>query len=110
MNLSLNISVYLFKEDSTVIAYCPSLDLSGYGLTSKEAKSSFGIVLQEYLDYGIQHGTLYKDLQDHGWTINNKTTTEPQVNKLLAQNSTFKSVLQMPKYTKFSKRIANLVI
>ena len=69
MNLSLNISVYLFKEESTVIAYCPSLDLSGYGLTNKEANSSFGIVLQEYLDYGIQHGTLYKDLRDRGFCL-----------------------------------------
>ena len=69
MNLSLNISVYLFKEDSTVIAYCPSLDLSGYGLTNKEAKDSFGIVLQEYLDYGIQHGTLCGDLWKRGFCL-----------------------------------------
>ena len=48
MNLSLNISVYLFKEESTVIAYCPSLDLSGCG---------------------IKHGTLCKDLRERGFCL-----------------------------------------
>lgn len=110
MNIDINISVYLFKEGDNVIAYCPSLDLSGYGATQKQAKDSFTIVLKEYLDYGLQQGTLTKDLLNHGWTFNGKITNEPKINQMLQHNTTFKSILQLPKYTKFSKRIANLMI
>ena len=110
MNIDIDVSVYLFKEDNNVIAYCPSLDLSGYGSTQKEAKNSFGIVLKEYFDYCMQNGTLTEDLQNHGWIVKGNITNEPKVNTLLQRNSTFKSILQMPKYSKFSKRVANLVI
>ncbi len=110
MKVSLNISVYLFKEGDNVIAYCPSLDLSGYGTNSKQAKDSFSIVLQEYLDYGIKQGTLTEDLQKHGWTIKDNAGVEPKVNTLLNGNRAFKDILQLPEYTKFSKRIANLKV
>ena len=34
-DISIRVSVYTFREGDNVIAYCPSLDLSGYGRTQK---------------------------------------------------------------------------
>lgn len=67
MNLSLNISVHLFKEDSTVIAYGPSLDLSGYGLTRYMFYNSA-------FNQNISNRTIYErkcntDYMFHGCTI-----------------------------------------
>ena len=31
--ISISVSVFLFKEENAYIAYCPSLDLSGYDAT-----------------------------------------------------------------------------
>ena len=35
-----------FEQDGKIIAHCPKLDLSGYGLNEEEAKSSFQIALE----------------------------------------------------------------
>lgn len=106
IKVNINISVYLFEEDNCVIAYCPSLDLSGYGSNRKEAKQSFDIVLKEYLHYCMSNNTLLDDLKNHGWAVKGDMTNEPAVNIMLRQNSTLKNVLQKPRYSKFSKRVA----
>ncbi len=63
------LDVYFFKEDETVIAYSPALDICGYGYTEEEAKESFHVVVCEYLDYGLSHKTLISDLRSHGWKV-----------------------------------------
>lgn len=45
------LTVYLFEEDEHTIAYCPALDLSGYGMNEEEAKSDLSAVLTEYFIY-----------------------------------------------------------
>lgn len=47
------VKVLIFKEGETFIAYCPSLDLSGYDTTEDKACADFEYVLKEWLnDYG----------------------------------------------------------
>ena len=36
--INVSVSVFLFKEKGAYIAYCPSLDISGYDLTEDKAK------------------------------------------------------------------------
>lgn len=55
-------SVYVFKENDVFVAYCPSLDLSGYNQTEEAARADFEYVLHEYVKYQMQHDTLDKDL------------------------------------------------
>ena len=75
-DISIRVSVYTFREGDNVIAYCPSLDLSGYGRTQKEAKESFGIVMKDYLDYCTSEGTLHEDLISHGWQMEHRHAAE----------------------------------
>lgn len=63
------LAIFIFKEGTSYIAYSPALDLSGYGETEEEARSSFNIAISEYFKYGVTEGTLYKDLKEHGWRM-----------------------------------------
>jgi len=64
--VEVQVPVFEFTEDDVEIIYCPSLDLSGYGKTLKEAEDSFEIVLGEFLDYTTIKGTLVKELKSLG--------------------------------------------
>lgn len=68
-NLKINTPVIFFKENDITIAYCPTLELSGYGKNKKSAKASLKVVLSEYFRYAIENKTLGKDLKRLGWTI-----------------------------------------
>lgn len=37
--ITIKVGVYLFREDNVFIAYCPALDMSGYGENENEAKN-----------------------------------------------------------------------
>lgn len=69
MTIKLNVPLIIFREGSTVIAFCPVLDLSGYGKTEREAKESFEIVVSEFLDYTTKKRTLDKELKKLGWSV-----------------------------------------
>lgn len=65
--ISVSVSVFLFKEGETYIAYCPSLDLRGYDCTEDKAKADFEFMLQEWLKEQMSNGTLQQDLACHDW-------------------------------------------
>lgn len=66
-NIKVSVSVYLFKEGDTYIAYCPSLDLSGYDTTEESAKTDFEYMLKDWLKTQSENNLLEKDLKQHGW-------------------------------------------
>lgn len=70
--ITVKVGVYLFKEDDTFIAYCPALDMSGYGVSEKEAKESFERSMCMYVEYCVRKNTLVADLRKHGWDIKSK--------------------------------------
>ena len=102
-DISIRVSVYTFREGDNVIAYCPSLDLSGYGRTQKEAKESFGVVMKDYLDYCTSEGTLHEDLISHGWQMEPRHAAEPALQHMIRRNRELRDILDMPHYSKFSK-------
>lgn len=102
-DIRLRVSVYTFREGENVIAYCPSLDLSGYGRTQKEAKESFGIVMKDYLDYCTREGTLHEDLVNHGWSMASRQAAEPALTHMIRRNRELRGILDLPHYSKFSK-------
>ncbi len=63
-----NLDVYVYMNDGFMIAYAPALDLMGYGKTDEDAKASFEIVFQDFLDYSFKNNTFEKYLLKHGWT------------------------------------------
>ena len=48
--VNLVLGVYIFTEEKTYIAYCPALDLSGYGESELEAKQSNGRFAKAWLE------------------------------------------------------------
>jgi len=102
---SIKISVVQFKEDDTIIIYCPALDLSGYGVSDAEARMSFETVLLEYIRYADNKGTLDNDLRAHGWKrISSKSPSmiPPSMTDLLATNENFNHIFNtQPAYQKF---------
>ena len=100
--ISVEVSVFLFKEDDVFQAYCPELDLVGYDYTEEGAKKSFEWVLKDYFDYTVENGTLEQDLLNHGWR---KTKTgnvaEPTASSLLRRGQ-LRKVLGKREFSKYS--------
>ena len=98
-NIKISVSVYLFKEGDTYIAYCPSLDLFGYDTTEETAKSDFEYMLKDWLKTQSENKTLRKDLESHGWRIEDNIANEPQIIDIVGNKSN-PNVLSLPDYRK----------
>lgn len=70
--IKLKLLVGILKEDEYFVAYCPAFDLSGYGYTEKEAKTSFEKNVEIFLEETVEKGTLEKVLLNLGWTLRKK--------------------------------------
>ncbi len=71
-SITANVKLLLFhfKDDNNVhFIYSPHLDLTGYGENLREAKKSFGIVFEDFIDYTIKKKTLGKVLTKLGWQL-----------------------------------------
>jgi len=93
---SVKVRLLLFHfqdENRTHFIYSPHLDLTGYGNGLSEAKSSFEIVFEDFVDYTIKKKTLGKVLTDLGWELKG---TEKRPKKLIAPSIT--SVINDNKY------------
>ena len=64
-----NLPTILFQEDDTILCYCPTLDLVGYGNTEEEAVASYNYILKECISYWQENNTLEIDLLRLGWNI-----------------------------------------
>lgn len=99
--VGISVSVYLFRDGDTFVAYCPSLDLTGYDLTEEAARSDFEYILREWLREQTENGTLRQDLEAHGWKIGGENKgNEPILHDLLEANRNAAQVLSEPEYRK----------
>lgn len=96
--IEVEISVFIWKDESTVYVYSPSLDLTGYGDTIMEAKKSFEITLQEFVKYTTNKKTLFDELEHLGWAVNRrkKKMFPPDTKELLNDNETFREIYNKP--------------
>lgn len=93
----------VFEEEKIIIAYCPSFDLNGYGNTEAEAIESIKFVVKEYVDYGLNKGTLLEDLKLHGWKIKSKRSKNyiaPDWESLLRDNEDFSEIINHKDFKK----------
>lgn len=98
----------IFEEDNSIIAFCPALDLSGYGTTEAEANHSFEETLSEYFRYTVNKKTLAADLEKHGWKIKknlHKKPIPPSMGQLLESNEDFKRIFNTYDFHKRNKTI-----
>ena len=97
--VEINVSLFVFKEGDTYIAYCPSLDLSGYDLTEESACSDFDYMLADYLNDQLRNGTLRTDLAMHGWKVGKAKANEPELSDMLGMNEQLRKLV-MKSYKK----------
>lgn len=66
--VKVNLFLIHFQDENKVhFVFSPHLDLTGYGYTLKDAKKSFSIVLDDFIDYTLNKKTISKVLADLGW-------------------------------------------
>ena len=84
----------LWEEDGIHYVFSPSLDITGYGKTEKESKHSFEVMLDEFVDYTHSKGTVYKELERLGWTVNRKKkrVKAPDHNELMSDNESYREI------------------
>ena len=83
--------VHFEDENNVHIIYSPHLDLSGYGASLDEAKKSFGIVYEDFIDYTLKKKTIAKVLTDLGWELKGtvkrpKKVIAPSITSVISEN------------------------
>jgi len=71
-NINLELLIAIYKEEDYFVTYCPALELSGYGKTKEQAKSSFEVNMQIFFEETLRKGTLDKILLELGWSLKKK--------------------------------------
>lgn len=82
--IEIKIDILFIKEDNSIIAYSPSLNLSAYGNSISDAKKSFETTFKIYLEETEKKGTLIDDLLENGWIVQKIPSlklTPPKLNK-----------------------------
>lgn len=102
--VDVTVSLFVFKEGDAYIAYCPSLDVSGYDYTADGACLDFEYMLMDYLNYQLDNGTLRADLVSHGWKLVGVKASEPELSDMLISNNQLRKLVALPySKTNFNK-------
>ena len=100
------LSIFTFKEDDVVIYYSPALDLSGTGYDDKQAKQSFEIAFNEFMNYTMNKKTFFKELKRLGWSIRKKKKPQsPPLNKMLGKNEYLANIFENQDFSKFNQPV-----
>ena len=81
-----------FKDENNIhFIYSPHLDLTGYGNNLPEAKASFEIVFDDFIDYTLKKKTLGKVLTKLGWQLKGnqkkpKKIIAPSITSVISEN------------------------
>lgn len=96
--VSVGLILILWDEDGIFFQYAPELDLTGYGSSAIEAAKSFEYILEDFIKYTLNKGTIYDELERLGWSVNNKKKKikAPEEDQLLENNETYKELITMP--------------
>ena len=92
-----------FKDDHNVhFIYSPHLDLTGYGNSLTEAKASFEVAFDDFIDYTINKKTLGKVLKTLGWELKGsvkkpKKVIAPSISSIISENKYVSEIFD--KYT-----------
>jgi len=78
-----SLEIYIFMQAGRYIAYCPALDLSTSAEDYNEAFSNFYEMFQLYVETCLEQGTLFEDLEAHGWKVQKMSIKPPKYTVLL---------------------------
>jgi hypothetical protein len=92
-----SVGIVQFKDTGNYVLFAPALEVYGYGKTVGEARASFALSMQEFLEYTDNKGTLEKELTRLGWSIKgskrNKRFKVPEFSELLVSNDRLTDIL-----------------
>lgn len=102
----IDLSLISFNEGDVTIIYSPALDLSGYGYNEDEAKKSFEITLEEFLNYIIEKETLASEFEKMSWKLTflkkQKQLIPPKLDELLIERSYLSKIFQKEEFHKYN--------
>ena len=101
IQVKVSVFVYLDTEhpdNDMFIAYCPSLNLVGYGNGEENAKKDFEWVMNDYLSDMVSQGTLEEDLRNHGWTFSQSVFSEPKISDMMTKDEDLKDFIDKGLY------------
>lgn len=105
--VTVDLFVIQFEDGGCQIAYCPALNIYGYGTSEDEARHSFEINMGEFFDYTIKKKTLVKELESLGWTVKKaKKFSAPPFTKLLQSNRDLKKIMDTREFRKINAPIS----
>ena len=100
------LDVLSYVEDGVFFVFAPALDLTGYGNSLEEAKTSFEITLQEYFKYTFENKTLDADLRKHGWVEKKEESfSSPSFTDILRKDKQLRDIVNND-YTKVSEQFS----
>lgn len=104
--VELNLSIFLWEDESIFYVYSPALDITGYGLSKEEARESFETVLQEFVIYTHNKKTIFTELENLGWAVNKKKKRliSPDFEDMLIDNEHFNQLYKSKNLVKDSSR------
>jgi hypothetical protein len=70
--IEVRVTVIEFHEDNLYFIYSPTLDITGYGKTKREAAQSYSETLEEFVRYTVNKGTVFQELKRLGWVVKSK--------------------------------------
>ncbi len=106
-NVEVNVSIFLWDEDSVFYVYSPALDITGYGLNKEEARESFETILHEFILYTQNKKTIFKELENLGWAVNKrkKRVISPEFEDMLSENEHFKHLYKSKDLVRDSSNV-----
>lgn len=69
MSVEVQVDIVMVKEGEYFVVLCPSLNVSSYGHTQKEAKLAFDEALKIFMNETDKKGNLEKELLKNGWIL-----------------------------------------
>lgn len=93
--IEVNTPLVSFKQGEIDVIYSPTLELYGYGKNIREAKKSFEVVLTEFINYGMNKGTFFKELERMGWKVLKKKRKfeAPSFSEMLTKNEKLSEIV-----------------
>ena len=104
--VKMDISVFLYKDGDIFNAYCPELDLVGCDYTLDGARASFDVVLSDYIEHTVKHGTLEQDLLSHGRRKTREGKVAKPLTSTMMRSQQMKNVFSKREFSKYSVPVA----
>jgi len=91
-SVKVKLLLFHFEDENKVhFIYSPHLDLTGYDKNFEEARKSFEIVFEDFVDYTLKKNTLGKVLTGLGWKLKGsaqrpKKVIAPSITSVIKDN------------------------